>query len=156
VDPHGYETRYVYDGLGHLTETHLPSISGTSSVTRSTYDAASRVIYKQMGIGAAHGIGDFALSTASAFSHIGYGLSLPVKSVSWMAGRSSFSQDWSHFQRSNQVFFDTGDRWMQNLLSGNRDHDLYRLTRSVTRWWIGSWVNACRRIWSCQKCNGLK
>jgi hypothetical protein len=41
-------------------------------------------------------------------------------------GRSSFSQDWHSFQRSNAVFHAMGDRWMQRALPGDQRHEMYR------------------------------
>jgi len=87
--------------------------------------------YKQMAVGATHGVGDFALSTASAFSHIGYGLSVPVRAASWAAGRGSFSQDWAAFQRSDQAFYQAGHHWMQSLLPGDRNHEMYQFSRCL-------------------------
>jgi hypothetical protein len=85
---------------------------------------------RQMGIGAIHGIGNFALNTASAASTIGWGLSSPFRAVSWITGRSSFSQDWSAFQRSNASFHASGERWMHGAFPGNVNHEGYRTMRS--------------------------
>jgi hypothetical protein len=72
-----------------------------------------------MGIGAAHGVGSFALNTASAVSTLGWGLTSPFQAVNWMTGRSSFSNDWNAFQRSNTAFHEFGERWIQRALPSN-------------------------------------
>ncbi len=86
--------------------------------------------FKQTGIGAAHGLGHFALNTATAISTIGWGLTTPVRSMNWITGKSSFSQDWNSFQQSNRAFHDFGDRWMHRALPGNTSHDNFRTMRS--------------------------
>ncbi len=86
--------------------------------------------FKQMGIGAAHGVGNFALNTASAVSALGWGLTSPFRAVNWMTGRSSFSNDWNAFQRSNTAFHEFGERWMQRALPSDVNHEAYRTVRS--------------------------
>jgi YD repeat-containing protein len=39
IDPYRYETQYVYNALGQITETHLPPLNTLSPVLYSTYDA---------------------------------------------------------------------------------------------------------------------
>ncbi len=87
--------------------------------------------YKQRGIGFLHGIGEFGLNAASTLSHIGYGLTMPFRSINWMFGRSSFTEDWRSFQSSNQALLETGEYWMQRFLPGDRGNS-YRSSRSIT------------------------
>ncbi len=85
---------------------------------------------KQMSIGAAHGVGHFALQTASAVSTMGWGLTTPLRAMNWARGKSSFSQDWNALQRSNTAFHEAGERWMHRALPGNSSHEVYRTLRS--------------------------
>src|SRR5277367_5679501 len=61
---------------------------------------------------------------------MGWGLTTPFRAVNRMTGRSSFSQDWNTFQRSNAAFHESGSAWMQRLLPGNSNHEMYRTLRS--------------------------
>jgi RHS repeat-associated protein len=114
---------YAYVCNAPLTHVDLYGLFAMGSKEITSED------FKQMGVGAAHGVGSFALNTASAVSTVGWGVTSPFRAVNWMTGRSSFASDWNTFQRSNGAFHEWGERWMQRALpsSGN---EMYRSFRS--------------------------
>jgi RHS repeat-associated protein len=87
--------------------------------------------FKQMGIGAIHGAGSFAWESASFVGHAAYGLSM--RSYNWSNGRSSFSQDWEAIKNSHRAFSSRGDQWMQSVLPGDTNNELYRAMHIITK-----------------------
>jgi hypothetical protein len=56
---------------------------------------------------------------------------MPVRALGWGFGAGSFSQDWRDFQSSNRAYYAEGERWMQRVLPGDVNHELYRVSRNV-------------------------
>ena len=127
ADPLGFDAGpnlYAYVSNAPLTHVDLYGLLALYNKQVSTEDL------KQMTIGSVHAFGDFAMNTASAFSAMGWGLTTPFRAVNWMTGKSSFSQDWGAFQRSNSAFQEFGRHWMQRMLPGNPHNETYRAFRS--------------------------
>ncbi len=134
-DPLGLDAgpnMYAFVSNSPLTHVDLYGLLGSRQYSTFTTND-----FKQAGIGTAHGIGDFALNTASFLSTAGWGLTVPFRSVNWMSGRSTFSQDWESIQRSNAALHASGKRWMQSALPGDMNHRGYGLFRHGTNDGIG-------------------
>ncbi len=81
------------------------------------------------GIGAAHGVGEFAMNSATFTATVGWGLSVPFRAPFWMSGRSSFSQSWQSLQQSNAAFREFGEHWMHRALPGDLNSTYYHTAR---------------------------
>jgi len=84
---------------------------------------------RQSFIGSIHSIGGVGIQSALFLSKVGYGITVPARSIAWASGYGSFSQSLQEFRSSNRYFEEVCNRGMHRLLPGDTSHRNYQIAR---------------------------